>query len=70
MTKLKPTNLMTTLSDHTNSDSQDMRGLTATHLVMIGVAIAMTLLVGVGFWAYHGSVVFTELVDLALAYCF
>jgi len=47
-----------------------MSGLTATHLVMIGVAIAMTLLVGVGFWAYHGSVVFTELVDLALAYCF
>lgn len=61
---------MTTLSDHTNSDSKDMSGLTGTHRVMIGVAIGMAFLVGVGFWAYHGSVVFTELVDLALAYCF
>ncbi|MFM8608332.1 MAG: hypothetical protein ACKOBC_10275 [Hyphomicrobiales bacterium] len=61
---------MTTLSDHTNSDSHTMRGLTATHRVMIGIVVGITLLVGAGFWAYRGSVVFTELVDLALAYCF
>ena len=61
---------MTTLSDHTNSDSHDMRGLTATHRVIIGVVVGIAVLVGAGFWAYRGSVVFTELVDLALAYCF
>jgi hypothetical protein len=61
---------MTTLSDQTTSDSHDTRGLTATHRVMIGVVIGIALLTGAGFWAYRGSVVFTELVDLALAYCF
>ena len=65
-----PTSLMTTLSDHTNSNSHTMHGLTATHRVMIGVVVGIALLVGAGFWAYRGSVVFTELVDLALAYCF
>ena len=47
-----------------------MQGLTATHRLMISVVIGIALLVGAGFWAYRGSVVFTELVDLALAYCF
>jgi len=61
---------MTTLSDHTERKSHDLRGVTATHRMIIGAVIGLAVIIGAGFWAYRGSVVFTELVDLALAYCF
>lgn len=61
---------MSTLSDHSLSKSPEMRRLTFAQRVITGTVIGVALLIGTGFWAYRGSVVFTELVDLALAYCF
>ena len=61
---------MSTLSDHSLSKSPEMRRFTFAQRVITGTVIGVALLIGTGFWAYRGSVVFTELVDLALAYCF
>ena len=61
---------MTTPADHTAPESHEIPGLTFAQRMAIGVVIGIGFLIGAGLWAYRGSVVFTELVDLALAACF
>jgi hypothetical protein len=60
---------MNSLSDTTNAKSNAARLVTPVQRVMIVLLVGVVFLIGLGFWASRGSVVFTELVDLALAWC-
>jgi hypothetical protein len=60
---------MTSLSDNMPTKETAARLVTPVQRVIIVALIGLVFSIGLGFWAAHGSVVFTELVDLALAWC-
>ena len=60
---------MTSFSDNTFAKATAARLVTPVQRVMIVALIGIVFVIGLGFWASRGSVVFTELVDLALAWC-
>ena len=60
---------MNSLSGNTLAKETATRLVTPVQRVMIGALIGVVFLIGLGFWASRGSVVFTELVDFALAWC-
>jgi hypothetical protein len=60
---------MTSLSDNTLAKETAARLVTPVQRVIIVALIGIVFLIGLGFWASRGSVVFIELVDLALAWC-
>jgi len=60
---------MNSLFDNTIAKETAERLVTPLQRVMIIALIGIVFLIGLGFWASRGSVVFTELVDLALAWC-
>ncbi|MEI6572728.1 MAG: hypothetical protein WCO61_04200 [Alphaproteobacteria bacterium] len=60
---------MTSLSDNNLAQETSARRVTPQQRVMIVAFMGIIFLIGLGFWADRGSVVFTELVDLALAWC-
>lgn len=61
---------MTSLSNHAHEKEPPAQMLSPVQRLIMVALIAVVVSVGLGFWAYRGSVVFTELVDLALAWCF
>ena len=60
---------MTSLSDNMPAKETAARLITPVQRLMIVVLIGIVFVIGLGLWASRGSVVFTELVDLALAWC-
>ena len=67
--KPNPKGPMKSLFDNTLAKETAAQLVTPVQRVMIAALIGIVFFIGLGFWASRGSVVFTELVDLALAWC-